>query len=113
MVFLAQVTSYPAVEDHCFVLNGLSQQPSIGYFLSSLLYSQHLCWSIITTIMEVVDVHGGLFLISPSMDDPFTMPVPTPRNFIDSSLSKGYVGNIKDVYLPISKGTCHDIWYGG
>ena len=112
-VHLAQMTSYPAVEDHCFVLNGLFQQPSIGYLLPSLLYSQHPCWSIIMTIMEVVDVHGGLVLISHSMDDLFTMPVPTPPNFIDSLLSKRYIGGIEDVYPPISKGTYYDIWYGG
>jgi hypothetical protein len=110
---LAQVTSYPAVDDHCFVLNGLSQQPSTGYFLSSLLYSQHPCWSIITTSMEVANVHGGLVLISPSMDDLFTILVPTPPKCIDSPLSKGYVGGNEDVYPPISKGTGHDVWYGG
>jgi hypothetical protein len=112
-VLLAQVTSYPVVDDHCFVLNGLSQQPSTGYFLPSLLYSQHPCWSIITTIMEVADGHGGLVLISLSMADLFTMPVPTPPNFMDSPLSKGYVGGNKDVYPPISKGSGHDVWYGG
>ena len=112
-VLLAKVTSYLAMEDHCFVLNGLSQQPSTGYFLPSLLYSQYPCWSIITTIMEVVDVHGGLVLISPSMDDLFTMPVLTLPNFIDSPLSKAYVGGIEYVYPPISKSTYHDIWYGG
>jgi hypothetical protein len=112
-VLLAQVTSYPVVDDHCFVLNGLSQQPSTGYFLPSLLYSQHPCWSIIMTIMEVADVHGGLVLISPSMDDLFTMLVPTPPNFINSPLSKRYVGGNEDVYPSISKGTGHDVWYGG
>jgi hypothetical protein len=112
-VLLAQVTSYPVMKDHCFVLNGLSQQPSTGYFLPFLLYSQHPCWSIIMTIMEVANVHGGLDLISSLMDDLFTMPVPIPPNFIDSPLSKGYVGRIEDMYPPISKGTNHDIWYGG
>jgi hypothetical protein len=63
--------------------------------------------------MVVADVHGGLVLISPSMDDLFTMPGPTPPNFIDSPLSKGYVGGNEDVYPSISKGFGHDVWYGG
>jgi hypothetical protein len=49
--------------------------------------------------MEVVDVHGGVLLVSSSMDDLFTLPIPTSSSSMQSHFSKAYVGKIEDVYV--------------
>lgn len=83
------------------------------FFLPTLLYSQHPHWLVIIIIREVINVHGGMLLGSLSIDDLFTMSIPTSPRSIQSHSSKAYVGRIEDIYPFITKYGSFKIWYGG
>jgi hypothetical protein len=64
-VLLAQITSYPAIDDHSRVLHLMTLDPSSGLYFPSLTYAQHPTWSLVSTSMEIVDISGGFSLRSP------------------------------------------------
>ena len=115
-VLLAQITSYPAINDHSRVLHFMALDSSSGLYFPSLTYAQHPTWSLVFTSMEIADISGGLSLRSPSLDELLSMPLPsvTLDPATDSARpSRGYIGGRDDVFPSITIGLRHIVWYRG
>ena len=109
-MLLAQITSYPAIDDHSRVLHLMALDPSSGLYFPSLTYAQHPTWSLVFTSMEIADISGGLSLRSPSLDELLSMPLPslTLDPATDSARpSRGYIGGRDDVFPSIILGLGH------
>ena len=109
-MLLAQITSYPAIDDHSRVLHLMALDPSCGLYFPSLTYAQHPTWSLVFTSMEIVDISGGLSLRSPSLEELLSMPLPslTLDPATDSARpSRGHIGGRDDVFPSITLGLGH------
>ena len=117
-MFLAQITSYPAIDDHSRVLHPMILDISSGLYFPSLTYAQHPTSSMVFTSMEIADNYGGLSLRSPSLDE--LLYVPLAFLILDPATnsaqpSRVYIqfGGWDEVFPSNTIGLGHIVWYIG
>lgn len=100
IVLLAQITSYPAIDDYSRVLHLMALVPSSGVYFPSLTYAQHPTWSLVFTSMEIADISRRLSLRSPSLDELLSMPLPSLTLDPATDSARPSLGPHKNHYAP-------------
>jgi hypothetical protein len=110
-IVFAVLTSFISLDSGFVTLQALEATCSSQIFHLSRTYFDVSRTNLVYTCMEFVDEHGGLRLISPSMVELQSMPIPMP--YVHVLGRSGYIGGRGDIFPPISNSTGRVLWYMG